>query len=704
MAPENASTHRAPVAGAHCDDAPGDHDHDHEAHGHGGGGHDDHDHGPAERHETILLAVAAVAIVVGHVLDLWGAGIGAPDWSARATFAIAILATLPLILPEAWEGIVRERTLGIGALVTVATAGAVFLGDWPEGATVAFLFVLGEAIEGYAFASTRRSVSSLLDIAPATATVIGDDGAPREVPVREISPGMHVAVRPGERIPVDGIVLAGASSINQAALTGESLPVERGIGDEVLAGTMNVDGYLEVSVTRIADDTAVAMIVRVAGSALSGTTRNQRLVQRFARWYTPTVIALAIAVGVVAPLVLGEPVADWFGRALILVLVACPCALLMAAPVAIVAAVGNASRHGVVIRTAAALEAAGTVDAVAFDKTGTLTHGLLEVTEVLPVHGDRDGLLRIAAAVEARSEHPVAAAIVRAASAPFDGAAVAPFAGAAIEEFRAVAGSGVVATVNGLAVVIGRPEWVAGQGVDLDPVRADVARLEGAGHRCVVVASTDDADASLQVWGTIGVADHVRAEAAEAVAAVRGAGRRHVLLVTGDAEPAAHAIAAATGIDVRDVRGALSPTGKVEAVRDLAARPGVRSVAMVGDGINDAPALAVAGVGIAMGRGSAAIARDMADLVIVADDLRRVGWFLDLASQTRRVIRANVAMAIGVKAIVLVLGAAGLANLWLAIATDTGATVLVALNGIRLLGWGRAGRAPSLARVAPVPA
>ena len=611
-------------------------------------------------------------------------------------FGTAILATAPAILPGAWSGVIRGRTLDINALVAVATLGAMALGDWSEGATVAFLFVLGEAIESFTFSRTRGAVSSLLDVVPATARVLLGDGSARELPVRDIAPGSRVAIKPGERIPIDGVVRSGSASVNQAPLTGESLPVDRVVGDEVLAGTVNLNGYLEIETSRAFDATAVASIVRVANSALRGSTRNQRLVQRFARWYTPAVVILAIAVGVVTPLALGEPVSEWFGRALVLVLVACPCALLMAAPVAVVAAVGNASRHGVVVRTAGALEAAATVDAIGFDKTGTLTYGLLDVVGVTPapnVAMDAPTLLRLAAMVESRSEHPVAAAIVRKASivsTDLDG----------VHEFRAVTGSGLMASVDGQLIAVGRATWIESLGANLEPIGTDLDRYAGFGQRAVVVAANDGLGTAWRVVGTIAVSDRLRSEAAEAIAAVRARGVRAIRLITGDAEPAAVAIAAVAGIPRDEVRAALLPEGKVEAVRAIGGLPGVRSVAMVGDGINDAPALAAADVGIAMGTGSAAIARDVADVTIVADDLRRVAWFLALAERTRRTIIANLALALGIKLFVLVLASLGFANLWMAIAADTGATVLVALNGSRLLGRGLRGERRSIPSLA----
>jgi Cd2+/Zn2+-exporting ATPase len=614
-----------------------------------------------------------------------GDGAPVPVWWSDVAYATAMAATAPAILPGAWKGLAHDRTLGINALIAFATLAAVALGEWSEGATVAVLFVVGEAIEGFTFARTRGAVSSLRDAIPATARVISGDGTARDVAVSEISTGTRVAVQPGGWIPIDGIVIEGTAAVNQAPLTGESLPVDRAPGDEVLAGTVNLDGFLVVETSRAFDATAVASIARVAGSALNGSTRNQRLIQHFARWYTPVVIALAVAVGFVAPLALGEPVTEWFGRALVLVLVACPCALLMAAPIAIVAAVGNASRHGVVIRSAAALEAAGMVDAVAFDKTGTITHGTLDVVDVLAVNpdlADETSVLSLAAAVEARSEHPVGLAIARA-------GAYSAHLTHGVDRFRAVAGSGVAAVVGGRAVMVGRAGWLTSLGIDVSRIEGEIERYERAGRRAVVVGAALTPGGEVLTIGTIALADRIRPEATEAIEALRAGRIRTVRMISGDAIPAAQSIAGAARIAPEDVRAGLMPDGKVAAVRELQSIPGVRAVAMVGDGINDAPALAAATVGIAIGSSSAAIAREAADVTIVSDDLRRVPWFLNLAARTRRTIATNVVLALGIKLVVLVLATLGYANLWLAIIADTGATVLVALNGSRLIFRGR---------------
>lgn len=664
-------------------------------HGHG---HDhDHDHG---RQGVVALAIACVALGAGFGIESFagtGDGESVPVWWSEIAYATAMAATAPAIVPGAWKGLLHDRTLGINALIVFAVLAAITLGEWSEGATVAVLFVVGEAIEGFTFARTRGAVSSLRDVIPATASVVSGDGTVSNVAVSEIPVGTRVAVRPGGWIPIDGIVIEGTAAVNQAPLTGESVPVDRGPGDEVLAGTVNLDGFLVVETSRAFDATAVASIARVAGSALNGSTRNQRLIQHFARWYTPAVIALAVAVGFVAPLALGEPVAEWFGRALVLVLVACPCALLMAAPIAIVAAVGNASRHGVVVRSAAALEAAGMVDAVGFDKTGTITHGTLDVVDVSAVNPElADGalVLSLAAAVEARSEHPVGLAIARAGASP-------AHLTRGVDQFRAVAGSGVAAVVGGRAVMVGRAGWLKSLGIDVSRIEGDIERHERAGRRAVAVGAALTPGGEVVAIGTVAMADHIRAEAAEAIEALRAGRIGTVRMISGDAMPAALSIAAAAGIAPEDVRAGLMPEGKVAAVRELESIPGVRGVAMIGDGINDAPALAGATVGIAIGS-SAAIARDAADVTIVSDDLRRVPWFLSLAARTRRTITTNVVLALGIKLVVLVLATLGYANLWLAIAADTGATVLVALNGSRLMVRGRGDFRPGTTAASPV--
>jgi Cd2+/Zn2+-exporting ATPase len=517
-------------------------------------------------------------------------------------------------------------------------------------------------------------------MAPETAQVKGPDGTERTARVERVPVGSVVAVRPGDRIPLDGVVVAGQSSVNQAPITGESVPADKAPGDAVYAGTINEAGYLEVKTTKVFAENTLSKIVHLVEAAQSEKAPSQRFVERFARVYTPAVVALAVLVAVVPPLLLGEPFAFWFDRALVLLLIACPCALVIATPVAVVAAIGNASRHGVLIKGGAYLERAGALRAVAFDKTGTLTRGVPEVQRVVPLNGMAEAeALRLTAAVEARSEHPLAEAVVRAARRR--GLDALP----AVQAFTAVTGSGVQATVAGTRLFVGKPAWLAAAGLSLAPAQAALDAFAAGGQTALVAASAPaGATAPQELVAAIAVADEVRPAAAEAVAALRRVGIERVVLLSGDHPATARAVGRQVGIPPEDVHGELLPEAKVAAIKALVASH--KQVAMVGDGVNDAPALAAATVGIAMGAGGSDTALETADVALVADDLARVPWVLALSRRAAWTIKANVAFALLTKAAVIVLAALGYVNLWLAIATDVGATILVILNGMRLLG------------------
>ena len=625
--------------------------------------------------EAVLLAIAGVALGAGFLADSLG-------WllPARVCFLVAVLAGMVEIAPAGWQGVVHERSLDINFLVTVAVLGALLLQQWSEAATVVFLFSLGEAIESFTFARTRRSIQALMAIAPAMAQVKEGDHE-RPVPVEDVPVGATVVVRPGDRIPLDGTVTEGRSAVDQAPITGESVPVDKAPGDAVFAGTINTAGYLEVRTTRPFAENTLAKIVQLVEHAQSEQAPSQRFVDRFARIYTPVVVVGAVLLAVLPALLFGEPLVPWFNRALVLLLVACPCALVVSTPVSVVAAIGNASRNGVLIKGGQYLEDAGTVKVVALDKTGTLTHGVPEVQRVVALNGvvERD-VLRLAAAAEARSEHPLARAIVRAArrDAELDGA-LPP-----VSDFRAEAGSGVRATAGDTTLAVGRPEWIESLGVPLAAARDVLAEIAGAGHSAVALARGTGGQPPAQVLGVIAVADALRPTAQDTVRALRQSGLQRVVLLTGDNDATARAIARQAGIRDEDVFASLLPEDKARIVQELLARHG--QVAMVGDGVNDAPALAAATVGIAMGTAGSDVALETADVALVADDLAKLPWVLRLSQRAARTIRVNVALALGIKAVVLLLAALGIANLWLAIAADTGASVLVSLNGMRLLG------------------
>ena len=671
----------------------GEHDHDHAAeheHGHDLAG--EHGAGIArwlpsgQRRELLLLGVSGVCLGVGLAAEL----LGWPETLRIGLFLVAILAGAVEIVPRGLRGVWLERSLDINFLVTVAVAGAIGLEQWAEGATVVFLFSLGEALESLTLARTRRSIQALMAMAPDTAQVKRPDGSETTQPVEQVVVGAVVVVRPGDRIPRDGVVVAGHSAVDQAPITGESVPVEKAPGATVYAGTINRNGYLEIRATKPLAENALAKIIHLVEAAQSEKAPSQRFVERFARIYTPVVVVGAVLLTIIPPLVFGEPLVPWFNRSLVLLLVACPCALVISTPVTVVAAIGNASRRGVLIKGGAYLERAGTVRVVAFDKTGTLTRGVPEVVTVTPCADlSAADLVRVAAAAEARSEHPLAQAVVRAgrqlaAEAPTGSAADPPSA----SDFVALPGQGIRAVVGDRLLWVGSVGWLRANGFDPAEITTRLAAITAAGQTPILVGQQEgragEPTERRRLLGIIGVADQVRSQAAETVATLRAQGVRRVVLVSGDNHLTAQAVAQQVGIAPEDVRAELLPEEKLAAIQEYARNEG--HVAMVGDGVNDAPALAAATIGIALGTGGSDAALEAADMALVADDLNRLPWVLQLSHRAARTIRFNVGFALLTKLLVLGLGALGIANLWAAIGADTGASIVVILNGMRLLG------------------
>ncbi|MEW6725113.1 MAG: cation-translocating P-type ATPase [Bacillota bacterium] len=590
-----------------------------------------------------------------------------PGPTAIALYGLAILAGGYY---PARSGLYSLRTgfsFDMNVLMTVAVIGAVFIGEWVEGATVIFLFSVGHALESLAMDRTRQSIRGLIQLAPKEATV-RRSGHEIRVPLAEIQVGEVVLVRPGERIAVDGKVLAGTSAVNQAPITGESIPVDKGPGDDVYAGTVNQQGFLEIRTTRRVDDTTLAKIVRLVEEAQAQKAPSQRFVDIFARRYTPAVITLALGLAVIPPLVWQAPLAPWLYRALSLLVVSCPCALVISTPVSIVSAIGNAARHGILIKGGVHLEEAGRVRVVAFDKTGTLTAGQPEVTQVIPLNGlSSDELLRLATAVEYRSEHPLAEAVVR--EAQKRRLEFVPG-----EHFVAIAGKAAKARVDGRNYYAGSPRFFTEElGLEL-PQGNSVQQLQMAGNTAILVGCKSE------ILGVIGLADRVRESSRLAVERLHQQGVRTVML-TGDHRVTAQAVAAELGI--QEYRAELLPEGKVEAIRDLVDKYG--KVAMVGDGINDAPALARATVGIAMGGAGTDAALETADIALMADDLAMLPYAMELSRRALGVIHQNIGFALVVKILAVAAIFPGWLNLWLAILADTGAALIVILNGMRLL-------------------
>jgi Cd2+/Zn2+-exporting ATPase len=551
----------------------------------------------------------------------------------------------------------------MNVLMSAATVGAVGIGQWAEAASVVVLFAAGNALQVYAIDRTRGAVRALVRLAP-NEVLVKRGGTEVVIPAGEVEVGDTVVVRPGERLAVDGRVVEGSSAVNEAPVTGESVPVEKGAGDAVYSGSLNGQGGLLVEATRRAGDSTLQRIARLVEEAQAKKAPAEQFVDRFSRVYTPVVVAAAVVLAVVPPL-LGGGFGEWFYRALALLIIACPCALVISTPVTVVSGIGAASRRGILVKGGAALEAAGRLKALAFDKTGTLTEGRPLVSRTVALNGRGEAkVMSLAAALERRSEHPLAHAILSAAN----GAALPPVSG-----FRSIAGRGAEGEVDGERYLIGSPRLFAERGIALDRADEALGVIERAGETPVVLGS---ADGPLAVFG---LADSLRPDAKATVEALRGAGIGELVMLTGDAEAPARRVAEELGIGYR---ARLLPEQKIEAVRELVARQG--DAGMVGDGVNDAPALAASSVGFAMGAAGTDVALETADVALMQDDLPKLAEAVRLSRAAERIIKQNVVVSIAIKGLFVLLAPFGLVALWLAVLADMGTSIAVTLNGLRL--------------------
>ncbi|WP_425355196.1 heavy metal translocating P-type ATPase [Ramlibacter agri] len=566
----------------------------------------------------------------------------------------------------------RHLSLNINALMALAVTGAVLIGQWPEAAMVMVLFGIAEAIEARSLDRARRAVQSLMAMAPETATVRTVSGW-QPLPVAGVAIGSIVRVRPAERIPLDGVVTAGASAVDQAPITGESVPVDKAAGDALFAGSVNQHGELEFRTTAAASDSTLARIVRTVQEAQASRAPMQRFVDQFAAWYTPAVVAIAMAVAVLPPLLAGADWFTWIYRALVMLVVACPCALVISTPVTLVSGLTAAARRGILVKGGRFLEGGGKLRVLALDKTGTLTRGKPAVTDFIALVGTREEQLRRAAALAARSDHPVSHAVAVHAAQLRELPEVTGFA--------AQPGRGVSGHVEGRLLQMGNHRLVEEAGACSPELEAQLAALEEQGKTAIVLVEGKVPQA------VIGVADTVRPESAEAVAALKRLGV-HPVMLTGDNAHTARAIARQVGIE--EVRSELLPHDKLAAITQLQA--GGVAVGMVGDGANDAPALARADCGFAMGAAGTDAAIDTADVALMDDDPRKLPAFIALSRRTRSVLRQNIVLAIAIKGVFLGLTVAGEATLWMAVFADMGTSLLVVFNGLRLLRTARAGR------------
>ena len=582
--------------------------------------------------------------------------------------AIAILFGVWLVAPKAWSS-ARRLSPDMNLLMVVAVAGAIGLGEFFEAATVAFFFSLSLYLESWSVGRARNAVSALLDLAPPTARVLYDDGSEADVPAAAVAVGARFVVRGGDRIPLDGEVVDGAGAVDQAPITGESALVPKETGDDVYAGSINGEGTLTVRATKAASDTVLSKIIRMVGDAHSRRAEVEQWVTKFARIYTPVVMVLAIVIALVPPLFAGGDWGFWFYNALVLLVIACPCALVISTPVSIVASLAASARNGVLIKGGAYVEAPGRTTALAMDKTGTITMGEPEVAAVYPIGetSERDLLMR-AAALEARSSHPLARAILS--RAEQDGMQIV-----AAENTRTVPGRGLEGHLDGQSIWLGSDRFAEEKGLGT-AIPAELRdAIEGSGSTLVAIGDATG------VNGVLELRDRIRPDAKGIVARLHAQGVKKIVMLTGDNAATARAVAAEVGID--EVRAELLPEDKVAAVEELVAIHD--TVAMIGDGVNDAPAMARAHYGIAMGAVGSDAAIETADIALMTDDIGKVPWLIGHSRRTMSIIKQNIGLSLATKAVFVVATAFGMASMWGAIAADVGVSLLVVANALRLL-------------------
>ena len=610
------------------------------------------------------LALSGVAAVGAEVLHFTQS---APEWviAVVALFAIALCG--PTTYKKGWISL-KHLNLNINALMSIAVTGAVLIGQWPEAAMVMVLFTIAEMVEAKSLDRARNAIKGLLDLTPERATVRQVDGSWLEVDVKTVEIGALVRVRPGERIGLDGDVAFGTSTVNQAPITGESLPIEKAVDDPVYAGSINESGSFEYRVTAEASNTTLARIIHAVEEAQSSRAPTQRFVDKFAKVYTPAVFFFALAIAVFPPMLIGGLWTDWIYRALVLLVVACPCALVISTPVSIVSGLAAAARKGILVKGGVYLEIGAKLSFVALDKTGTITHGkpvqtdyisLAEIPEVSPQI--------VAASLGGRSDHPVSQAIAK-----HEGLGTSTL--KHIESFEALPGRGVKGIVEGQLYHLGNHRLIEELGLGTPQLEASLSRLERQGKTVVALTS------ATQVFALFAVADTVKDSSQTAIKELHALGIKTMML-TGDNPHTAEAIAQSVGID--EARGNLLPADKLAAIGELQSRDHV--VGMVGDGINDAPALAKSQIGFAMAAAGTGTAIETADVALMDDDLRKIPAFVRLSRQTALVLKQNIGFALGIKAVFLVFTLMGLATMWMAVFADVGVSLLVVLNGLRLL-------------------
>lgn len=617
-----------------------------------------------KKRENQTTIVSLLFVILGYVSSL---NYGEEHVATIALFATAIVIGGYSLFKEGLGNLIKLQ-FDMTTLMTIAVIGAAIIGEWGEGAVVVFLFAISEALETYSMDKARNSIRSLMDIAPNTA-IIKRGGKEFEVDVEDIQIGDIMVIKPGQKLAMDGEVARGASAINQAAITGESMPVRKEVGDEVFAGTLNEEGSLEILVTKKSEDTTIAKIIHLVEEAQAERAPSQQFVDKFAKYYTPAILLISLLVAVLPPLLMGGDWNEWIYRGLAVLVVGCPCALVISTPVAIVTAIGNAARNGVLIKGGIHLEETGRLKVIAFDKTGTLTEGTPEVTNLASLSGmSTNQMLQLAASIEKLSQHPLASAILRKA-----GTEDLPL--LEVEQFQSITGKGAKADIDGQTYYIGSPSLFSEMLQTTPAIQKEVTALQSAGKTVMLLGTTDE------IKGYIAVADQLRSSSSTIIQKLYDLGIKQTIMLTGDNELAANAIG--KQLNLSEVKANLMPEDKLETIKSLRSQHG--KVAMVGDGVNDAPALASSTVGIAMGGAGTDTALETADIALMADDLDKLPYTIGLSRKTLTIIFQNVAFALGLKLLALLLIIPGWLTLWMAIFADMGATLIVVLNSLRLM-------------------
>ena len=619
-----------------------------------------------ERHrDGVLTGVAALLVFAG----LMAPRLGASELVEHCILLCAIVIGGFRIFVRAWKS-VRTYAFDMNVLMSAAVIGSLVIGKWGEGALVVILFAISLMLESYSNARTRRAIQSLMKLAPDQACLVLDN---REVMVaaKDLEPGQQILVRPGDRIAIDGIVADGRSYVDQAAITGESIPVVKSVGDNVFAGSVNQNGALRMNVTSRHEDTSLARIIHLVENAQLKRAPVQNVVDKFARIYTPTVMVIAAGIAAIPPLFMNAPFGEWFYRALVLLVIACPCALVISTPVTIVSALARAARWGILIKGGRHVETVASMRAIAFDKTGTLTEGKPVVTDVISLDSvDREHMLHIVAALEHRSEHPVASAVMKEVA-----RTSTDHVDLSVEDFAALPGLGVTGRIAGEEYFLGNSQLCETRGLFHEETSQILKGFERDGKTAIILGN------SRKPLGVIAMQDLMREQGNRAVSTLRTLGIRHMMLLSGDNETSVERIASLAGIT--HYKASLLPQQKIMQIEELKTQHG--TVAMVGDGINDAPALAAASVGIAMGVGGSDTALETADVVLMGDDLSKLPLLVRLCRNAMDIVKQNIVIALSLKLLFILLSITGVATLWMAVLADDGAALIVIFNGLRVL-------------------